>query len=132
MKLNTDRRRFPRFELEAMYTTIAVRTLDQDEFTMQGHSYDISEGGIRFELDRGIEMGTEVAMMINLPTMNNGRDAEGPEHAVFVFANVIWIEDENEPGPIKMAAVFTRWARQGDRERLLAELGKGTYRRQAA
>lgn len=132
MKLNTDRRRFPRFELEAMYTTIAVRTLDQDEFRLQGHSYDVSEGGIRFELDRGIERGTEVAMMINLPTMNDGSDAFGPEAAVFVFATVVWIEDENEPGPIKMAAVFNRWARQGDRERLLAELGKGVYRRQAA
>lgn len=132
MKLNTDRRRFPRFELEAMYTTIAVRTLDQDEFRLQGHSYDVSEGGIRFELDRGIERGTEVAMMINLPTMNEGSDAFGPEAAVFVFATVVWIEDENEPGPIKMAAVFNRWARRGDRERLLAELGKGVYRRQAA
>lgn len=132
MKLNTDRRRFPRFELEAMYTTIAVRTLDQDEFRLQGHSYDVSEGGIRFELDRGIERGTEVAMMINLPTMNEGSDAFGPEAAVFVFATIVWIEDENEPGPIKMAAVFNRWARQGDRERLLAELGKGVYRRQAA
>ena len=132
MKLNTDRRRFPRFELEAMYTTIAVRTLDQDEFRLQGHSYDVSEGGIRFELDRGIERGTEVAMMINLPTMNDGSDAYGPEAAVFVFATIVWIEDENEPGPIKMAAVFNRWARRGDRERLLAELGKGVYRRQAA
>ena len=132
MKLNTDRRRFPRFELEAMYTTIAVRTLDQDEFTLQGHSYDISEGGMRFELDRGLECGTEVAMTINLPTMNGGTDALGPENAVFVFATIVWIEDENEPGPIKMAAVFNRWARQGDRERLLAELGKGAYRRQAA
>ena len=132
MKLNTDRRRFPRFDLEAMYTTIAVRTLENDTFELQGHSYDISEGGIRFELDRGIERGTQIAMMINLPTMNAGDDAHGPDNAVYVFATIVWIEDENEPGPIKMAAVFNRWARQGDRERLIAELGKGVYRRQAA
>ena len=132
MKLNTDRRRFPRFDLEAMYTTIAVRTLDQDVFTLEGHSYDISEGGMRFELDRGLECGTEIAMMINLPTMNAGLEGHGPENAVFVFATIVWIEAEDEPGPIKMAAVFNRWARQGDRERLLAELGKGVYRRQAA
>lgn len=132
MKLNIDRRRFPRFDLEAMYTTIAVRTLENDTFELQGHSYDISEGGIRFELDRGIERGTQIAMMINLPTMNAGDEAHGPDHAVYVFATIVWIEDENEPGPIKMAAVFNRWARQGDRERLIAELGKGVYRRQAA
>jgi len=131
MKLNTDRRRFPRFDLEAMYTTIAVRTLEHDRFELHGHSYDISEGGIRFELDRGVECGTQIAMMINLPTMNReGGDAG--ENAVYVFATVVWIEDEDEPGPIKMAAVFNRWARQGDRERLLGELGKGVYRRQAA
>lgn len=132
MKLNTDRRRFPRFDLEAMYTTIAVRTLETDTFSLQGHAYDVSEGGLRFELDRGLECGTQIAMMINLPTMNAGSDARGPESAVYVFATVVWIEDENEPGPIKMAAVFNRWARQGDHERLLAELSKGTYRRQAA
>ncbi|MFT3686173.1 MAG: PilZ domain-containing protein [Phycisphaerales bacterium] len=132
MKLNTDRRQFPRFELEAMYTTIAVRTLELDEFTLEGHSYDISEGGIRFELDRGIERGTQVAMRINLPTMNQGGDPDAAENAVFVFATVVWIEDEDEPGPIKMAAVFNRWARVGDRERLAAELAKGHYRRQAA
>ncbi|HZW06746.1 MAG TPA: PilZ domain-containing protein [Phycisphaerales bacterium] len=131
MKLNTDRRRFPRFDLEAMYTTIAVRTLEHDTFELHGHSYDISEGGIRFELDRGVERGTQIAMMINLPTMN--ADAEPTaDNAVYVFATVVWIEDEDEPGPIKMAAVFNRWARAGDRERLLAELGKGVYRRQAA
>ncbi|MBY0307720.1 MAG: PilZ domain-containing protein [Phycisphaerales bacterium] len=129
MKLNTDRRRYPRFALEAMYTTLSVRTLDADEFTLDGHSYDISEGGIRFELDRAVERGTQVAMRINLPTMNY--DGE-PDDAVYVFATVVWIDDEDEPGAVKMAAVFNRWARVGDRERLLAELAKGHYRRQAA
>lgn len=132
MKLNTDRRRFPRFDLEAMYTTIAIRTLETDTFELQGHAYDVSEGGLRFELDRGIECGTQVAIMINLPTMNTGTDTFGPDNAVYVFATVVWIEDENEAGPIKMAAVFNRWARKGDHERLLAELRKGSYRRQAA
>lgn len=136
MPLNTDRRQFPRYDLEAMYTSLAARTLDQDEFTLEGHSYDVSLGGIRFELDRAIEPGTTIAMMINLPTMNHGPRpaAQHLTHAdaVFVFANVVWVDDADEPGPVKMAAVFTRWARSGDRERLAAELRKGHYRRQAA
>lgn len=126
MKTGKERRRFPRFELEPMYTPIAVRFLDSEQFAYEGHAYDISEGGLRFELDRGIEAGTKIAMMINLPTMNT--DATGPGRAVFVFANVVWIEDEDEPGPVKMAAVFSHFARLGDRERLLAEFRKGVYR----
>lgn len=121
-----DRRRFPRFQLEASYAPIALRSLDSEVFNIEGNAYDISEGGLRFEADRGIEPGTAIALQITLPTMHN-QDL-GPGRAVFVFANVIWIEDEDEPGPVRMAAVFTRFARVGDRERLLRELRTGRYR----
>ncbi len=120
-----DRRRFPRFRLEPMYAPIAVRFLDSERFDWQGHAYDVSQGGCRFELDRGIEPGTPVAMQITLPTMH----AKIYEpRAVYVFANVVWIEDEDEPGPIKMACVFSRFARAGDEQRLLRELRTGLYR----
>lgn len=120
-----DRRRFPRFQLEPMYAPMAVRFLDRDQFDFQGHAYDISEGGCRFELDRGIEPGTSIAMQITLPTMHT---ETGPGRAVFVFANVVWIEDEDEPGPVRMACVFSRFVRVGDRERLLGHLRTGRYR----
>ncbi len=123
-----DRRRFPRFALDAAYAPIKVRFLDSDQFSVDGFAYDVSEGGLRFEADRGIEPGTGVALQITLPTMHAG---VGPGRAVFVFANVVWIEDEDEPGPVKMAAVFTRFARAGDRERLLGELRTGRYRKAA-
>jgi hypothetical protein len=124
-----DRRRYARFATEAMYTPIAVRLLDSDHFNLEGHGFDISEGGLRFELDRAIEPGTGVALRITLPTMAGAASARpGPGRAVFVFANVVWVADEDEPGPVKMAAVFTRFARAGDRERLLAELRTGIYR----
>lgn len=123
-----DRRRLPRFVTEAMYTPVSVRLLDSDQFNLDGHAFDISEGGLRFELDRGIEPGAGVAIRVMLPTMTGATPARpGPGRAVFVFANIVWLADEDEPGPVKMAAVFTRFARAGDRERLLAELRTGVY-----
>jgi hypothetical protein len=125
MRSGRERRQHPRFELEPMYTDISVRLLEDDVFTLAGHAYDISVGGLRFELDRAIAPGTKIAMQINLPTMNNDK---GPGRAVFVFANVVWLEDEDEPGPVKMAAVFTHFVRLGDEQRLMAQLRTGIYR----
>lgn len=121
-----DRRRHPRFVLDPMYTSISARLLDSEKFTIEGNAYDISEGGLRFELDRAIAPGTKIALQITLPTWN--QEDLGPGRSVFVFANVVWLEDEDQPGPYKMAAVFTHFARAGDRERLLRQFASGRYR----
>ena len=121
-----DRRKFARFALDPMYTPIAARTLDSQSFDIEGNAYDISEGGIRFELDRAVQPGTKIALQITLPTMNH--EDIGPGRSVFVFANVVWLEDEDQPGPYKMAAIFTHFARAGDRERLLQQFATGRYR----
>ena len=84
-----ERRRYPRFEVQPMYTPLSVRFLDSDKFDYEGHAFDISEGGCRFVLDRGIEMGTAIALQLTLPTMNN--QILGPGRAVFVFGNVVWL-----------------------------------------
>jgi hypothetical protein len=106
-----------------------VRLLDSEQFTLEGHAYDISEGGIRFELDHPIAPGTPIAMQITLPISQAESDI-GPGRSVFVMGNVVWIDD-SEPGPVQMALVVTRYARLGDRERLLARLASGTYARAA-
>ncbi|MBY0112050.1 MAG: PilZ domain-containing protein [Phycisphaerales bacterium] len=124
---STNRRRFERFALRPMYTPVAVRLMDNEHFTLEGHAYDISEGGIRFELDHPIAPGTPIAMQITLPT--NQGDI-GPGRSVFVMGNVVWIDD-SEPGPVQMALVITRFVRLGDRERLLKRLASGTYARAA-
>jgi len=122
----TERRKYPRFALEPMYTPIAVRTLESEVFDIEGHAYDISEGGMRFELDRALPPGTKVAMQITLPCMQAGDI--GPGRSIMVFANIIWLEDEEDPAPYRMAAVFTHFARAGDRERLLRQFATGRYR----
>lgn len=124
----TERRRYPRFTLEPMYTPIAVRTLDSEVggFDIEGHAYDISEGGVRFELDRPLAAGTQVAMQVTLPSMH--ASDIGPGRSIMVFANIIWLEDVEDPAPYRMAAVFTHFARAGDRERLLRQFATGRYR----
>ncbi|TVQ30883.1 MAG: PilZ domain-containing protein [Phycisphaeraceae bacterium] len=125
MQSNIDRRLHTRYSLPAMYWAVKVRPLDSDEFLWEGHAYDISVGGVRFELDRGIEPGTPVAMQIEPPHAAVAGTTE--RRAVFVFANVVWLEDEDEPGPVRMAAVFSRFARTGDEELLKTKLFNGWF-----
>lgn len=126
VKQGNERRRHPRYVLQPMYAPIAVRLLESERFTIEGHAYDISVGGIRFELDRAIEPGTQVAMQITLPPADE--NDIGPGRTVFVFANVVWLEDEDEPGPARMAAVFANFARAGDEQRLQRLFKSGRYR----
>ena len=52
----------------------------------------------------------------------------GPGRSVFVFANIVWLEDEDQIPPVRMAAVFAYFARAGDQERLLKQFATGRYR----
>jgi hypothetical protein len=123
-----DRRRHERFATAPMYTTLSARTLDEAFFTRHGHAYDLSEGGARFELDEGIEPGTAIALRIVLPA---AAVAPGDaDRSIFVVGNVVWCDTE-EPGPAKLAVAFTRFAREGDRERLLRPLKTRALRRVA-
>jgi len=120
-----DRRQHTRYELPVMYTRVMVRPMDSDEFIWEGHAYDISEGGLRFELDRGIEPGTPVAIRIDLASSITERRHQ--QRSVFALANVVWIEEDDESGPRRMAAVFRLFPRAGDQERLMNRLQTGRY-----
>jgi hypothetical protein len=131
MNSAANRRLHERFTLPAMYAPVAIRLISEEHFGAQGHAYDISEGGLRFELDRAIEPGTQVAVQVTLPGTGDVED-DSPARSVFAFANIVWLEDEDEPGPVRMAAVFSRFAREGDRERLQRQLGSGRFATKAA
>ncbi len=128
MHTSVNRRRFERFALQPMYTPVAVRFLDQEHFTLDGHAYDISEGGVQFELDDAIEPGTPIALDITLPRC--GLPDEGPGRSIFVLGNVVWC-DQSEPGPVRMALAITRYTRAGDKERLLNQLSARRLHRAA-
>lgn len=121
-----NRRRYQRFMLRPMYAPISVRDLTSGAGPIDGHAYDISEGGMRFEVDERLTPGHEIAMQITLPT--NGEEEIGPGRTVTAFARVVWGEEEDEHPPFRCAAVFTGFARLGDRERLVREFATGRYR----
>ena len=123
-----NRRTHERFQVNPGYTAMALRQHgEESEFTHMGHVYDISEGGICFELDRPIEPGKTVSVRIDLPL--TGED-HGPGRAVFMTGNVVWCDLE-EPGASKMAMAITRFDRAGDRERLIRTLTNGHHLRVA-
>jgi hypothetical protein len=108
-----------------MYTRVAIRSMDEEVFEWDGHAYDISRGGIRFESDRSFDPGAMIVMRIDLPRAPIERSTEA--RSVFVFANVVWLEDGDQPGPYKMAAVFTRFERPEDEELLMRRISCGRY-----
>ncbi len=119
-----DRRRTERFITSPMHHAVSIRTFDADTFKYDGHAYDISEGGICFELMDPIAPGTEVGVMIHLPI---GFD-RGPGRAVFVSGRVVWLSDCTEVGPVRMGVVFDRFSRVGDQQRLHRFLNQGICR----
>ncbi len=130
-----DRRSSTRYTLPAAYTPISVRLLDSARFTCDGHAYNISSSGLRFELDDPIAPGTRIAMRIALPgpEVSVGEGAEagpdiGPGRAVFVFATIVWLlDDPDEPGPVRMGARFDAFGRAGDEQRLTTLIADGRY-----
>lgn len=123
-----NRRRHPRVATPAMYTAVALRLVGQKRFTHEGHAYDVSEGGMQFELDRAIPAGTPVEARLELPVSFGDSTATC---AVTVFGNVVWA-DESEPGPARMAVAFTRFADAVEGATFLTRLNASCGRRRAA
>lgn len=123
----SDRRRHQRYVLPSMYTGVDVRPMDSESFDWKGHAYDISEGGMRFELDHAIEPGTRIAVRIQLPGAEFLRLTE--RRPVYAFANVVWVEEDDldQGGPVRMACVFSGFVMPGDRERLSQRLASGRF-----
>lgn len=127
--LRPDRRRVERYLVPSAITPVALRPLDVTDFILEGHAINLSEAGVLIELDRPLDPGTAVALRLHLPGM--AHDA-GPGRAVFLIGRVIWARlDEDRLGPSRLAVAFTRWTRQGDLERLRAQLATGRFRRAA-
>lgn len=125
---SVNRRKFERFVVSPMYTEVKVCALDEHRPTFLGHAYDVSEGGVQFELDRAIAPGTTVAMELTFPGSAYSTDEGG--NTVVVIGNVVWADD-SEPGPVRMAIAITRFAKDVDRERLIRQLSTQRVKRAA-
>ncbi len=121
--MSANRRQYDRYLVDPGYTPIAVRLWEDDDFSLTGHAYNISEGGCCFELDVALEPGSSVGMRITIP----GRETSVGKRAAFALANIIWAGQPDEPGPVPHAAAFRLFAREGDKEELMDALKSGRF-----
>lgn len=125
MEPTPDRRRHTRFSLLPMYSRIVVQPLEQPQRLLEGHAYDLSEGGVRFDLDEPLAPGQRVAIRIDVPQTWAERSTQ--RRIIFAFANIVWVDDEDPFGPAQMAAIFTQFARAEDEATLHRRLYSGRY-----
>jgi hypothetical protein len=115
-----NRREHDRFRLQPMYTNVLAKSLDGETAAVNGHAYDISETGVRIELDDALPIGHAVNLEIDLC---------GGETGVAAQAKVVWINDaDDDPGPRRMALRFTAFRSAADHDRLVGYLGRGLQR----
>ncbi len=90
---------------------------------MHGHIYDISEQGVRIELDEALSPGDAIDLQMSLP---------GGATSLAATADVVWIhDDQDDPGPRRMALKFTGFPQSADRDRLIDYLKREDARRAA-
>jgi c-di-GMP-binding flagellar brake protein YcgR len=117
IKNSFNRRAFERYRLTPMYAGVTART---NELDLQGHVYDISEGGARIELDEALPPGQQLQVKLALP---------GMAAQVAASAEVVWVNDQiDDPGPRRMALRFSGFGSTRDRARLIHYLGHGLDR----
>ncbi len=122
--MSANRRRFERYLVDPGYTPVAVRLAGEETFALSGHAYDISEGGCCFELDVQLEPGTTIDLRITIP----GREMDEAEpREALAQANVIWIGDIDDPGPVAHAAAFRGFRDAAARQALMEALKSGRY-----
>jgi hypothetical protein len=98
-----------------MYSAIEVKLASDSQDGMAGHAYDISRGGVSFELDHAIEPGTPVYLRLSLPEWLQGlADGDNDRTSVHVRGTVVWVDDDGVPGPVRMAAAFTSFDSVGE------------------
>lgn len=136
-----DRRQAPRYTLPAAYTPVRVRLLDGADEDLEGHAYNISATGLRFEIDEPLPAGSRIALRLELPArggLKPGGPASAaspaslieatPSPAVYAIATVVWLlDDADEPGPVRMGARFEGFPRSADQRRLRDLLADGRY-----
>lgn len=119
METAKDRRLHDRFTVDPMFSSVAVLPGGatepcggehrSDDLGCDGHLYEISLGGMRFELDEALPRDACVRVAISLP---------GCTDPIRVDARVVRVFDAiDDPGPRRMVAQFETFA-DGAREAL--------------
>ncbi len=118
------RREHERIRVQPMYTSVIATGVGEDPgLEMLGHVYDISEGGVRIELDEPLDPGQKVVLRLEFP---------GAPAAVQASASVVRVhDDQDDPGPRRMALRFIKFTSGSDRNRLVDYIDRERGRRAA-
>ncbi len=120
-----NRRQFERFSLRPMYTAVSVQRRGAEHGSrLDGHAYDIGEGGVNFELDEPVLPGESVDIEIELP---------GCARRIKASGEVVRCEDDPNDvlGPSRMALRFDGFESDLDLPALRRYLGEGWLMRAA-
>lgn len=98
-----DRRAHDRFVVEPMYSAVRVTPRGRNSGEpLEGHIYEISIGGMRFELDEPLPRDSKVSAELTLP---------GCEVPITVEGRVLRVFDVvDDPGPRRMVLEFETFA----------------------
>lgn len=119
-----DRRQHERFLLPPMYTPVTIRRARGLAIeVLDGHAYDISESGVRLEVDEPLETGEEVHARIEFPAGGG---------AFAAWAEVVRVYDaEDDPAARRAALHFRKFPSPVDRDCLVSQLIAGVLKRAA-
>ena len=119
-----EHRSVQRVKLPPMYTLVRVRPAGAARYCWTGHIYDISDSGMRFELDHSLEPGTAVQIRAMLPGATTT--------IIHASGRVVRLHDETEErGPMRMAISFDTCMPRNDRQKLQTYLDRAEVRKAA-
>jgi len=118
-------RQSPRVRVSAPYTFLRLREPGVARYAWTGYVYDLSELGMRFEVDDPLPAGQRLEIRALLP---------GPEQVQFQASGVVVRrhDEANELGPVRMGLRFEEFKSDADRDRLHAYVNKRLGPMQAA
>ena len=121
LQSGAEARQSPRIRLPAMYTLLRLRKKGEARYNQTGYIYDISQTGMRFELDDPIEPGTELEFRALLPV--------GQTTTFSAQGHLIRMHDDlHEVGPVRMAMHFDSFKSNMDKQKLAEYLDRKTPR----
>jgi hypothetical protein len=116
-----DRRAADRFAPQVGYSRVVVSVdkPNRSHNAFEGHAYDVSLNGLRFELDEPLEEGTPIEVELHLPGLLQSIRSTG---------RVVRVLDEfEEAGPQRMAVAFRSFSSPLDASRLTKHLASGFF-----
>ena len=116
-----DRRVADRFSPQVGYSRVVVSVdkPDRPQSAFEGHAYDVSVNGLRFELDEPLEEGTPIEVELHLPGMLKSIRSTGRVVRV--------LDDLEDAGPQRMALTFRSFSSPLDASRLTKHLASGYF-----